>query len=271
MARLVEEESAPGEISNCELATGLGKLTETDHDCLLLVYWDDLGAGTGGPGAGLLASDDRDPALAGSAPPSGQARTGKGWRPMTSDLGERLRRANPRPRTEPPAVADEELLQRLLAEPRMRLDRAGRRLRGGRAAVLIAAAVLLLGGLAAAASRLAIDYFGTDDREPTPAEVVAAFQLMADGVVDAERYVRVAAFDGPDGRVTIYAARSRDGATFCAANYISDGTKSGSGCSERSPEEAIPWIALGGTGFGHRLIAAGRLCGLFGGEYPSGW
>jgi hypothetical protein len=172
----------------------------------------------------------------------------------------RLRNANPVSAGDRPS-ADEALLARLLAQPRER----ARRLRVRRAALLFAAGAALLGGTAAGVQRFAVDYFGADDSEPTPAAVIAELRSLdlaagADfGTVDAASFVRLAAFDTAEGRATIYVAPSRGGDGYCVAEAIGSNL-SGGGCGPTPiPEQAVPHGSFWDSNYGNVHLVYGRL------------
>jgi hypothetical protein len=152
-----------------------------------------------------------------------------------SELGERLRRANPEggARAGASAVPDERLLAKIVAErtPSGVHALAGR----GRIALLIAAAAVVVVGTAAAAAKLAVEYFDAGDREPTPSAVVTQLRRLAArapdgfGSVDAGRYLRLAAFDTEQGRVTLYIAPFRHGDGYCVTSATGH-SLDGGGC-----------------------------------------
>lgn len=182
---------------------------------------------------------------------------------MTSDLAERLRSANPVPASEAVA-ADEGLLSRIIATPRDPRERPSSRLRRRRAVTLVATAVIVVGGLAAA-SKFAPQYFGADDREPTPAAVLAALRSYAGdeipgrgawGEIDDTGIVRLAAFDTGSGRTTIYAAPLKGGSGFCSAQAIGEEIRGG-GCD--ADARAIEYVGHGSSEWGDVRVFLGRL------------
>jgi hypothetical protein len=172
----------------------------------------------------------------------------------------RLRDANPVPAVKRPA-ADEALLGRLLAEPRTPV----RQLRLRRAALLFAAVAVLIGGTAAGLQRFAVQYFGADDSEPTPAAIIAELRWLNQtagaqfGPVDAESFVRLAAFDTAEGRVTIYVAPSRGGDGYCVAEAIGSTLGGGSCGPTANPEKTIPYSSSWNSDFGDVHMVYGRL------------
>jgi hypothetical protein len=181
---------------------------------------------------------------------------------MTTDVRQRLRNANPASVTG--QLAPDDLLQRVLAEPRA----AARRVRRSmlrRPPLLIAAAVLLLGGTAAGVSRFAVDYFGSDDSEPTPAAIVAALRRVAleqpdyFGPIDAKGFVRLAAFDGPNGRVTLYVAPASKRDAYCVASATGDEVTGGSCHSTTVPGLRIAYGQGWNSDFGDVATVHGRL------------
>lgn len=178
---------------------------------------------------------------------------------MSTDV-RRLRNANPVSGTE--QVAPDDLLRRVLAEPRAPQRRRSM-LR--RPTLLIAAAVLLLGGTAAGVSRFAVEYFGADDSEPTPAAVVAALRQVAldepdyFGAVDAERFVRLAAFDGSEGHVTIYIAAASRRDAYCIVEAIGSEFGGGACHPTTSAEESVPYGSSWSSAFGDGRMVYGRL------------
>lgn len=175
-------------------------------------------------------------------------------------LALRLRNANPVAAGDRPS-ADEVLLERLLAEPRG--SAKGPRLR--RAALLFAAAAVLLGGTAAGVQRFVVDYFGADDSEPTPAVIIAelrSLDLAAGahfGTIDAESFVRLAAFDGPEGRVTMYVAATENGDGYCMASATGALVDGGSCGPTSVPEMQIPYGNTWNSTYGDVHILYGRL------------
>jgi hypothetical protein len=181
---------------------------------------------------------------------------------MREGLGERLRSANPIPASELVA-ADERLLSRIIASPRDLRKRPWTCLSRRRAVTLIAAAVIVIGGLAAAASKFAPQYFGPDDREPTPAAVLAALRGFANlpggpGEIDASGLVRLAAFDTEGGRATIYAAPMRSGSGFCSVDALGE-ELGGGGCDDWNRDEPVPYIGSGSSAWGDVRVLQGRL------------
>lgn len=182
---------------------------------------------------------------------------------MKSELTERLRATNPVAASE--AVGpDEDLFVRIVTRPRS--TRARGRMAGPRAVLLVAVAVILVGGLAAAFSRFVPEYFGSDDREPTPAAVLAQLRSFTNeervpgglGQIDAERLVRVAAFDTESGRATIYAAPLQAGGGFCSVDAI-DEELSGGGCEEGPDPDEVPYVGHGSSQWGDIRVIYGRL------------
>ena len=184
---------------------------------------------------------------------------------MRSELAERLRGANPVPATE--AVApDESLLLRIVATPHRATSCPTRRFSRRRAVTVLAAAVIVIGGIAAAATKFAPDYFGSDDREPTPAAVLAALRSYAReepvlgglGEIDAEGLLRVAAFDTETGRATIYVAPMRAGSGFCSVDAVDDEIRGG-GCEDGTGRAAVPYMGSGSRDWGDIRVLLGRL------------
>ncbi len=183
---------------------------------------------------------------------------------MTTELANRLRGANPAPTAE--AVApDETLLVQIVATGREASGRPTRR-HSRRGVTLLAAAAIVIGGLAAATSRFAPEYFGSDDREPTPAAVLAQLRSFAReepvspgglGEVDGEGLVRLAAFETQSGHATIYAAPLRAGAGFCYVHAI-DEEIGGGGC-EDPVWKAVPYIGQWSSDWGDVRVLLGRL------------
>lgn len=179
---------------------------------------------------------------------------------MTSELAERLRDANPVPTAE--AISPNEgLLSRIIATPRPPTALSSRR----RGVTLLAAAVIVVGGIAAAASRFAPEYFGSDDREPTPAAVLAELRHLASvapqgglSEIDEEGLARLAGFDTDSGRVTIYAAPVQAGAGFCSVGAIDEEMRGG-GCDGGTGLEAVPWMGGGSSDWGDVQVLLGRL------------
>jgi hypothetical protein len=181
---------------------------------------------------------------------------------MTLDLERRLRRANPVPASR--EDAPEELLRRLVAQPRVSEPPTRRRSRR-HPAVLLAAGIIVLGGTAAGISRFAVDYFGSEDAEPTPAAVIAEIRSLGLaagtdlGTVEAESFVRLASFDGPDGRVTIYIAGTVDGDGYCIVSATGSTVDGGSCGPTAMPEMAIPYSLYWNSNEGEARILYGRL------------
>ena len=180
---------------------------------------------------------------------------------MTTDLDKRVRDANP---VHGRAVPDEDLLRRLVAEPRASAEPARRSMIRHRV-VLLAAAAVLLGGTAAGVSRFAVEYFGAGDSEPTPAAVIAELIRLDQtsgthfGPVDAESFVRLAAFDTSQGRVTIYIAPSRSGRGYCVAEATGPELGGGSCQPTTIPELKIPYGSSWNSGYGDVHPVYGRL------------
>lgn len=191
---------------------------------------------------------------------------------MTSDLAERLRRANPVPASAAGAP-DEGLLSRIVATPRVSTERPWRRPSRRRAVTLLAAAVVVVGGLAAAASKFAPQYFGADDREPTPAAVLTELRSYAQvevwgqddiealgrgvwGEIDEAGVVRLAAFDTASGRATIYAAPLKAGSGLCYVHAIGEEIR-GSGCDAGA--NAIEYSGHGSSDWGDARAFLGWL------------
>jgi hypothetical protein len=172
----------------------------------------------------------------------------------------RLRNANPVSAGDQPTV-DEALLARLLAEPRTRTHRVP----VWRAAVLFATAVILLGGTAAGVQRFVVEYFGADDSEPTPAAIMAELRRVARedpdyfGSVDAERFVRLAAFDGSEGRVTVYIAAASRRDAYCVVEAVGTEFAGGACAPTTNPDKNIPYGASGSSAFGDAHVVYGRL------------
>jgi hypothetical protein len=181
---------------------------------------------------------------------------------MTMDLETRLRRANPALlRYE---IGPEDLLRSVLAEPRATQQRSRDRTLS-RPLALAVAILLLLGGIAAAASRFAVDYFGADDSEPTPAAVIEALRQVARdqpdyfGPIDAEHYVRLAAFDTPSGRVTIYIASATRRDSYCIASATGSEVGGGACHPNANPVQTIPYGSFGSSDYGDARPVYGRL------------
>ena len=176
-------------------------------------------------------------------------------------IGERLRRANPVP-AEAPGAPDEGLLQRILQESRGRSARTHRSRTRSRLAPLFAVAALVVGGVAAGTSSFPVDYFGSDDAEPTPTEVVARLREFAPGGdvanLDEERFVRVAAFPTPRGRVTLYIAPAYESG-HCAVAAVGPNLQAG-GCGP-GPDGRRPIASSGfwASGYGDVFPLYGRL------------
>lgn len=182
---------------------------------------------------------------------------------MRNDLSERLTRANPAPAgiLEP----DTALLERLLHEPRVRLAVPRRRRGRGRLLVVLAAALIVAGGTAAAVSTFVVEYFGANDREPTPAAIVAELRRINGAPdlpkVDAEDFVRLAAFEGAGGRITVYGAAARTGGGFCVASAVGERFDAeGCGSTDASPQR-VPYAGLSGDSYGDVYALYGRLTG----------
>lgn len=180
---------------------------------------------------------------------------------MTSELAERLRGANPVPATDA-VVPDESLLSQIVATPRPSAVRFSRR----RGVTLLAAAIIVIGGIAAAASRFAPYYFGSDDREPTPAAVMAELRDIARwappgerGEVDPTHIVRLASFETESGRATIFAAPMQGRSGFCEVHTLGEEI-SGGGCDDE-PTKAVPYMAHGASEWGDIRVLQGRLEG----------
>ncbi|HYY32843.1 MAG TPA: hypothetical protein VE693_04575 [Gaiellaceae bacterium] len=175
---------------------------------------------------------------------------------MTLDLEIRLRRANPEPARA--FGVDEELLRRVLAEPRER-PTATQRIRR-RPLLLLAAAVILVAGTAASVSQFAVQYFGADDSEPTPAAIVAELRRLSQGFeVDAERYVRLASFDSEAGRTTIYIAPATKGARYCVASATGSTVDGGSCSVDTVPEMKVPYGNFHSSSYGDVFPIYGRV------------
>jgi hypothetical protein len=183
---------------------------------------------------------------------------------MTSELVERLRAANP-----VPAVwlgtDDDDLLRRILATPRA-VERP-QRFATRRLLVALVVGVIVVGSVAAAFSRFVPEYFGSDDREPPSAVVLAQLRSFTKaeqgppgglGQIDAEGLVRVAAFDTENGRATIYAAPLRAGDGFCYVGAI-DEELSGGGCKEGPDPNPVPYVGHGSSQWGDVRVIHGRL------------
>lgn len=183
----------------------------------------------------------------------------------TPELAERLRWANPVGNDEF-VPTDERLLARIVAVPRG-TPRAARRL-GRRGVTLLAAAVMVAGGVAAAASRFAPEYFGSGDREPTSAAVLAAIRSLSEeersipgglGAVDEDTLVRVAAFDSESGRATVYAAAAAGaGSGFCSVEATGD-VIGGGWCENEEDGQAVPYVGHGSSDWGDVRVLLGRL------------
>jgi hypothetical protein len=172
----------------------------------------------------------------------------------------RLRNANPLPASDEPRP-DEALLARVLAEPRAPYEHRGIQ----RVALLFAVLAVLLGGTAAGVQRFVADYFGADDSEPTPAVVIAELrQLAAEqpdyvGRIDAERFVRLAAFDTAGGRVTVYIASASRRDAYCIVTATGGEVAGGACHPNEDPEKRIPYGSFGGTSYGGVRPVYGRL------------
>ncbi len=180
---------------------------------------------------------------------------------MRSALDERLVRANPVATSA--VTPDPQLLERLLDQPRLALT-SPRRRRHGRAAVIVALALALV-GTAAAVSTFVVQYFGADDREPTPAAVVAELERINNAPdlpkVAADDFVRLAAFDGVEGRITVYGAASTVGGGYCVASATGDRFDAeGCGDTDRTAQR-IPYAGLSGDSYGNAFVLYGRLAG----------
>lgn len=181
---------------------------------------------------------------------------------LSSDLADFLRRANPVPRLEDIDPPDSGLLSRIMEEPRSQSSepRSSDRSRRRRAIILCAVAALLVAGMAAAASKFVPEYFGADDTEPAPSDIVAALQAMSSGTiagVDVTRLTRVAAFPSDEGRVQVYVAPAANGDGFCILVAV-DATLGGGGCSGPAAGASIPYLAFRATEFGDVIPIVGR-------------
>ena len=181
---------------------------------------------------------------------------------MTSELAERLRAANPVSPARP-GCADEGLLRRIVGTPRV--VEHPRRLSGRRLLIVLAAAVIVGGGIAAAFSKFAPEYVGSDDREPPPAAVLAQLRSLAsEGVpggladVDEEGLVRLAAFEAEGGLATIFAAPVRAGTGFCSVDAMGEEITGGA-CQGPRSEDAVPYIGHGSSHWGDVRALVGRL------------
>jgi hypothetical protein len=125
--------------------------------------------------------------------------------------------------------------------------------------------VIVIGGLAAAASKFAPQYFGADDRAPTPAAVLAELRSYARvevpgrgawGEIDEAGIVRLAAFDTANGRATIYAAPIEASSGFCSVQAIGEEI-GGGGCD--ADGEAIEYSGQGSSEWGDVRVTLGRL------------
>jgi hypothetical protein len=180
---------------------------------------------------------------------------------MRSELAERLRGANPVPATDA-VVPDERLLSQILATPRL----PSTWLTGRRGVTLLAAAIIVVGGIAAAASRFAPDYFGSDDREPMPAAVVAQLRSLTPeessiddglGEVDPNHLFRLASFETEGGRATIFAAPMRAGSGFCEVHTLEQEISGGT-CDDE-PSEAVPYMGRWASEWADVWILLGQL------------
>jgi hypothetical protein len=178
---------------------------------------------------------------------------------MTSGLGDRLRAANPVLTTRLVGPGDA-LLRRILATPRVVEHR--QRLDPRRVVLVLVTALVVGGGIAAAFSRFVPQYFGSDDREPPPAAVLAQLRgLASEDVltnVDARGLARVAAFDTESGRATIFVAPMRAGSGFCWVDATNEEI-GGGGCEGPRSGGRLPYVSHSSSGWGDIRVLAGRL------------